>query len=164
MSLIDPRETRVTISPEWNPTIAEIVKFFEEKGWSKIIDELLCFKSVKKYFKDHLVDDFESYTKPKVKLNEQTKEDIAWLLNKNALWRDLKVNVEIQVLKKSANIDEAWKDLTLDKIMDVIYDLEENVDKIFGEIISNPLLILWHRTEEKRENNVFRRTIVLIEE
>ena len=64
MSLVDPKETRIAVSSEWNPTIEEIEQFFEKRGYVKVIDELLKTKEMQDYFQFRLVENFFSYTRP----------------------------------------------------------------------------------------------------
>ena len=123
MSLVDPKETRIAVSSEWNPTIEEIEQFFEKRGYVKVIDELLKTKEMQDYFQFRLVENFFSYTRPKVKFDEQTKGDIKWLLNQDALKRDVKLNVEIWLLKKSTDVGK----LNEFEMQNVIYELEETI-------------------------------------
>ena len=158
MSLVDPKETRIAVSSEWNPTIEEIEQFFEKRGYVKVIDELLKTKEMQDYFQFRLVENFFSYTRPKVKFDGQTKGDIKWLLNQDALKRDVKVNVEIWLLKKSTDVGK----LNEFEMQNVIYELEETIDDVFRQ--NGKKAILWHRTQEKKENQAMRRRIVLIEQ
>ena len=164
MILVDPKETRVnvTLKEKWNITIKEMEEFFKKEGASNVIDKLLQDEEVKKYFNYRLVQNFEAYTKPDIKLYEETRENIAWLLNPEALLRDLKVNVEVKILKEmdtTSSIKDMCQRLSKDEIYNIIYDMEEAIDNIFDKV---PSSILYGRLQEQKENNTFRESIILL--
>lgn len=168
MSLVDPKETRVNVAlkKQWNPTIEEIENFFEEEGMSIIIDELLQDEEVEKYFNYRLVQNFEAYTEPKIKLEEETRKNIEWFFNQKALMRDLKINIKVCILKKmkatsSSSIKDMCQRLTKDEIYDIIYNMEETIDNIFDK---EPSSIVCRRIQERRDNNTneYRESIILL--
>lgn len=167
MSLIDPRDTRITISSDWSPTVEEIMQLCDAKGCTKVIDELLQAESIQEYFRYHLVDNLSVYTDKKEKLPKETQKDVDWLLNQDALWRDVKVNVVIRALRlhEIADMKEACKQqLNENMIKDVIYWQEEAIDDVFNEVCQNSAVIRWQRIHDEKEENTFRRRIVLIGE
>lgn len=165
MNLVDPRDTRIMISSNWSPTVGEIMQLFEEKGCTKVVDEFLQSESIQEYFRYHLVDNLSVYTDEKEKLPEETQKDVGWLLNQDALRRDVMVNAEIRALQLHgiADVEEACEQqLNETMLMDVIYWQEEAIDDVFKEVCKNSTTIRWHRIHDEKEKNTFRRRIVLI--
>ena len=164
MSLVDPKEARVNVAlkKKWNITIKEMEEFFEEEGASSVIENLLQDEEVKKYFNYRLVQNFEAYTKPYIKLDKETSENIEWLLNQEALRRDVKVNVEVKILIEmdtTSNIKDICQRLSKYELCDIICNMEEAIDDIFDK---EPTSIFCGRLQEQRENNTFRESIILL--
>lgn len=161
MQLVDARDTRINISSEWNPTVEEIVQLFDNNCCTKFINEMLETEPVRNYFEYHLVSNFNEFKSLPVQRNWTTI--INWILDKDALWNDVKVNTEIRLLhlQGNSNLQEACKHLDKDVIMDVIYALDEAIVTFFQEAVSQgPLFYLsnWIKKDEARKK------IILTEE
>ena len=161
MPLVDKSE-RISVLPDWNPSIEEILNSIKSSDCS-FLDALLDLDEIKAYFKFHMVDNYSVYLKPKFKLSEQSEKDISYLLNQDSLWIDVRLNAVIRALRlqQTKDVEVAVKSLTTTVLEDVIYELEEALDDVFGDKSFTSIVTLSRVFDEKDRNSSRSRYVII---
>ena len=172
MSLVDPKSTVITVPRDTMFTVEQIEEYFKHQEADEKIQKMLETKEIKDYFDYRLVGNFKDFLEEKfvakdrtLEFNDQEKKIVRYILNQEALMRDVRVNIEIKVLQKNfptVNIEKACEELSKDDICDIIYNIEEEIDEIFTMLGNAPSYISDIMKKDEKDNNSVRTSIILL--